>query len=111
MKDNLAFEQTDCESFEQAAASVCNRMDALEQKWDSCYDLVHVFTSMALENYLVCSLHNILMRLTIIQNKWRSSWNSKNSPKISIISLTSFWFINQRGSQKEHQFIFIFLVF
>ncbi|XP_020632929.1 transient receptor potential cation channel subfamily A member 1-like isoform X2 [Orbicella faveolata] len=32
MKDNLAFEQTDCESFEQAAASVCHRMDALEQK-------------------------------------------------------------------------------
>lgn len=32
MKDNLAFEQTDCEGFEQAAASVYHRMDALEQK-------------------------------------------------------------------------------
>ena len=111
MKDNLAFEQTDCESFEQAAASVCNRMDALEQKWDSRYDLVHVFTSMALENYLVCSLHNILMRLTIIQNKWRSSWNSKNSPKISIISLTSFWFINQKEVRKSISLFLFFLVF
>lgn len=43
MKDNLAFEQTDSESFEQAASAVCHRMDALEQKWDSYYYLVHVF--------------------------------------------------------------------
>ena len=32
MKDNLAFEQADCEGFEQAAASVYHRIDALEQK-------------------------------------------------------------------------------
>ena len=32
MKDNLVLEQTDCEAFEQAATSVCHRMDALEQK-------------------------------------------------------------------------------
>lgn len=34
MKDNLAFEQKDCEGFEQAAASVYHRIDALEQKVD-----------------------------------------------------------------------------
>lgn len=46
MKDNLAFEQTDCESFEQAAASVCHRMDALEQKVDKLSATIENQTEM-----------------------------------------------------------------